>query len=332
MVTDRMTSRRSFITLLGGAAVARPLGAHAQHGAMPVVAFFSAGSPSTFGHLAAAFREGLRELGYVEGRDITIDDIWGENQFDRLPTMAASLVQRRVAVIAASPRAVNAAKAATATIPIVFMSGSDPVRTGLVTSLSRPDGNLTGVTILAADLTVKRFRLLHDPVPAASVIGVLSDSTNPEADYVVQEVQAAARSNGVQTHVASAVTETQLEAAFETFSRERAGAVFVNNGFLFFSVFREQLASLAARYRLPASYELREHVTAGGLMSYGPSLTQAFRQVGRYTGRILKGDKPSELPVMLPTTFEFVINFKTAATLGLAVPAGVLAIADEVIE
>jgi ABC-type uncharacterized transport system substrate-binding protein len=319
--------RREFITLASSAAIAWPLAARAQP-AIPVVGFFNAGSPATSTHRDAAFRQGLRETGFVEGQNVAIEYRWGEDQYDRLPALAADLVQRRVAVIAASPRAVDAAKAATATIPIVFMSGSDPVRTGLVASLNRPGGNLTGVTILASDLTAKRFELLHEAVPQASVIGVLRDSSAPR--FALQ-AEAAARQVGVSIRVMDADTESEIEAAFATFAREGVGAVFVASSFLFVSL-RGQLAALAARYRIPAIYDLREFPDVGGLMSYGPSEADAYRQVGRYTGRVLKGDKPADLPVMLPTTFELVINLKTAKALALTIPQKLIVAADEIIE
>ena len=310
-----MIARRQFITLLGGTAVAWPLAVQAQQPTMPVVGFFTAGSAAAWAPLVAAFRQGLQETGFVEGRNIAIEYRFAEDQYDRLPELAADLIQRRVAVIAASPRAQDAAKALTTTIPIVFMSGNDPVRQGLVANLNRPGGNLTGVTILAQDLTAKRFGLLRDLVPQAKAIGVIWDSTNPTPGFAVEEAQAAGRSIGVQTLVLSAGTENEIEAVFAAFAREGVGAVFVNNSFFFFSL-RDRLAALAARYR----------------MSYGPSLADAFRQVGRYSGRILKGEKPGDLPVMQPTKFELVINLKTAKTIGLTVPPGVLAVADEVIE
>jgi putative tryptophan/tyrosine transport system substrate-binding protein len=324
--------RREFITLLGGVAATWSLAARAQQRpAMPVVGFFNAGSPATSTHRVAAFRQGLRETGFVEGQNLAIEYRWGEDQYDRLPALATDLVQRRVAVIVASPRAVDAAKAATATIPIVFMSGADPVRTGLVASLNRPGGNLTGVTILASDLTAKRFGLLHEAVPQASIIGVLRETSSQGAGFAVQEAEAAARQFGVSIRVMSVDTESEIEAAFATFVREGVGALFVTSSFLFVSL-RDRLAALAARYRIPASYDLREFPDVGGLMSNGPSETDAYRQVGRYTGRILKGDKPADLPVMLPTKFEFIINLQTARTLGLTIVPGLLAIADEVIE
>jgi ABC-type uncharacterized transport system substrate-binding protein len=320
--------RRTFITLAGGAA-AWAVAARAQQTAVPVVGFFNAGSPATSSHRDAAFRQGLREIGFMEGKNLTTEYRWAEDQYDRLPALAADLVQRRVAVIAASPRAVDAAKAATTSIPIVFMSGADPVRSGLVASLNRPGGNLTGVTILASDLTAKRFEILHEVVPQASVIGVLRDGRGPA--FADQEVEAAARQMGLSIRVMSANTENRIDAALSIFAREGAGALFVTSSFLFVSL-RHRLAALAARNRIPAMYDLREFPDVGGLMSYGPSETDAYRQVGRYTGRILKGDKPTDLPVMLPTKFELVINAKTAKTLGLEVPPTLLARADEVIE
>src|SRR5262245_3314112 len=298
--------RRDVMSLLaGGAAAAWPLAARAQQqSATPVVGFFNAGAPATSTHRDAAFRQGLRETGFVEGQNLTIEYRWAEDQYDRLPALAADLIQRRVAVIAASPRAVDAAKAATATIPIVFMSGADPVRIGLVASLNRPGGNLTGVTILASDLTAKRFGLLHEAVPQASVIGVLRDSRG--GGFAIQEAESAAREVGVSIRVITADDENEIEAAFETFAREGVGALFVASSFLFVSL-RDRVAALAARYRIPAIYDLREFPEVGGLMSNGPSETDAYRLVGRYTGRILKGDKPADLPVMLPTKFELVI-------------------------
>jgi putative tryptophan/tyrosine transport system substrate-binding protein len=326
--------RREFITLLGSAAAAWPLAARAQQAAMPVVAFFNATSLATKSSqgMAAAFRQGLQETGFIEGRNLAIEYRWAENQYDRLPALAADLVQRRVAVIAAGPRAVNAAQAATTTIPIVFMAGGDPVRGGFVTSLNRPDGNLTGVTIMAGDINGKRFGLLHDLVPQAGVIGVLWDKTNPGLGVVpVQDVQAAARSLGVQIRVMSARTEDEIETAFTSFAREGVTALFVVNG-LFFYDLADRLVALAMQHRIGLSGELRVFPEAGGLMSYGPNEFDAFRQVGRYTGRVLKGEKPGDLPVLQPTKINFVINLKNAKALGLEIPPSVLAIADEVIE
>src|SRR5262249_1516319 len=264
----RQMRRRDFLMLLGASSAAWPLAARAQQPRMPVVGFFTAGSTASFGHIASAFRDGLRELGFIEGQNVAIEYPWAEDQYDGLPALAADLIQRRVSVIAAGPRATDAAKALTTSIPIVFLAGSDPVRTGLVASLNRPGGNLTGVTVLAADLTAKRFGMLHDAVPQAGMVGVLWDSTLPRPEFAIQEVEAAARVLGVKTRVMTVGTENEIESAFATFAREGVGAVFVNNGFRFFSLLRGQLAMAAARHRIPASYEQREHVDAGGLMSY----------------------------------------------------------------
>jgi putative ABC transport system substrate-binding protein len=323
--------RRQFITLLGGAAAAWPLAARAQRQAMPVIGFLNAASAAGYATYVAAFRDGLKDNGFIEDRNVAIEYRFAEDQYDRLPALAADLIARRVTVIAAGPRAVDAAKALTATIPIVFLAGSDPVRNGLVASLNRPGGNLTGVSILAGDINAKRFRLLHDLVPQAGVIGVLWDTTNPTAEFALREVQAAANSVGTQIEVVGAGTDAGIDAAFASFTRKGAGAVFVNNGFFFFGR-RELLAMLATRYQMPLSGELRGFVEAGALTSYGPNDVDAFRQVGTYVGRILNGEKPADLPVLQPTKFEFMINLKTAKVIGLQVPPNVLAIADEVIE
>jgi putative ABC transport system substrate-binding protein len=256
-------------------------------------------------------------MGFIEGRNLAIEARYADDRYDRLPALAAELIERRVAVLAADPRGVRAAQALTRTIPVVFMSGADPVKTGLVTRLDHPGGNLTGVTILASSLNAKRFGLFHDLVPHASFIGVLSDSTNPNAEAILQDVQTAARGLGVPIKVIPAGTENEIEAAFATFAREGAGALFFNNGFLFFSL-RARLKELALRYRMPSTGEAREFVNDGGLMSYGPN--------------ILKGEKPGDLPVQLPTKFEFLINLKTAKAIGLTVPPDILTVADEVIE
>jgi len=325
--------RREFITLVGGAA-AGPLAARAQQQpALPVVGFLNAGSavrgPSP--RSAAAFRQGLQETGFVEGKNVAIEYRWGEDQYDRLPALAADLVRRRVAVIAAGPRGDAAAKAATASIPIVFMSGGDPVRLGLVANLSRPGGNLTGASILAGDLTRKRFGLFRDLVPQAAVIGLLADSTNPRGEFQLQEAQAAASSLGVPVRVLSAGSEGEIEAAFAALVREGVTALFVVNGFLLYSL-SDQLTALAARHRIALSGELRVFVEFGGLMYYGPNELEAYRQVGRYTGRILKGEKPGDLPVVLPTKIDFVINLQNAKALGLEIPAAIVSAADEIIE
>jgi putative ABC transport system substrate-binding protein len=323
--------RREFVALLGGAAVACPVASQAQQPTMPVVGFLSGATREGFEPYTAAFRRGLQEAGFVEGRNLAIEYRFAADQYDRLSALADNLIQHRVAVIAADPRGVYAAQARTTTIPIVFMSGSDPVTNRLVASLDRPGGNLTGVSIQASELTRKRFGLFHDLVPHAAVIGVLSDSTNPRAEFALQEVQAAARNIGVAIWVISVGTEAEVEAAFATFARERVGAVFVNIGFFLFRL-SERLDELAIRHRMSLSGELRRFADGGALMSYGPSLDEAWRQVGIYVGRILKGDKPTDLPVMLPTKFEFVINLRTAKALGIEIPTPIILLADEVIE
>jgi ABC-type uncharacterized transport system substrate-binding protein len=325
--------RRDFITLLGSMAVAWPLAAWAQRAAMPVVGFLSNRSAVSSGNLVTAFRRGLAETGYVEGQNVTIEYRHSEGQRERLPALAADLIQRRVAVIAAGPSADLAAKAATATIPIVFMTGGDPVRMGLVASLNRPGGNLTGVTMFAFDLEAKRIGLLHELIPRAATIAALVDANMPapEAAFQQEELRAAGRSIGRPLLVVSAGSERDFDAAFATFVQERAGALMVAAS-SYFNNFRGQLVKLAARHRIPAMYEIREFAEAGGLMSYAPSLTDNYRQVGIYVGRILNGEKPADLPIMLPTKFELVINLQTAKALGIEVPDKLLALADEVIE
>jgi ABC-type uncharacterized transport system substrate-binding protein len=324
--------RRDFLTLLGGAAAAWPLAARAQQRAMPVVGFLHFRSHADTADVVATFRQGLRESGFGEGQNVTIEYRFAENRIERLPALAADLVQRHVAVIAAGPRAHDAIKAATAIIPIVFLSGSDPVRIGLVASLNRPGGNLTGVTVLSTDLIAKRLGLLHDLISQTAVVGVLVDSTQASTEeFQLHEVQTAARGVSRPIRVVNAGSESAIDAAFAALASEQVGALMVGASSIFISL-RDRVVELAARHRIPAIYENREFAAAGGLMSYGPSNTDAYRQVGVYTGRILKGEKPADLPVMLPTRFEFVINLKTAKTLGLTIPAGLLAIADAVIE
>jgi ABC-type uncharacterized transport system substrate-binding protein len=332
MQFDRL-KRRLFITLIGAAA-AWPPAARAQPraSAMPVVGFLHFRSRADTSTAVAAFRQGLRETGFVEGQNVTVEYRFAENQAERLPTLAADLVQRRVLAIAAGPRAHDAVKAATATIPIVFLSGGDPVRTGLVASLNRPSGNLTGVTVLSVDLIAKRFGLLHDLISQAAVVGILVDSTQALSEgFQLQEVETAAHSIGRTTRVISADSERAIDAAFETFASERVGALMVAASSIFIHL-RDRVVELAARLRIPAIYEMRDFAEAGGLMSYGSNNTDAYRQVGVYIGRILKGERPVDLPILLPTKFEFVINLKTAKALGLAVPDKLLALADEVIE
>jgi putative ABC transport system substrate-binding protein len=322
--------RRAFIRLLGGMAT-WPLGAQAQQSAMPVVGFLSGRSSDEAASAVTAFRQGLAELGYVEGRNVIIEYRWAEGRYDRVPALAAELVARRVSLIAAVGGSELGAKAATATIPIVFTTGGDPVELGLVASLNKPGGNITGVTVLASDLGAKRLGLLRQFAPNASGIGMLMNPDYPSTATEVREVQAAARSLGVHINVLNASTSREIDAAFATFGRERPDALFVG-GDPFLLGRREQLVSLAASQALPTIYPQREYVDAGGLMSYGTSLADGYRQVGAYAGKILAGAKPASLPVLQPTKFDLVINLGTAKKLGLTIPTGVLALADEVIE
>jgi putative tryptophan/tyrosine transport system substrate-binding protein len=323
--------RRELLLLLGGAMTApRPL--RAQQKAMPVIGFLGSDAPGPTAPWGAAFRQGLTETGYVEGQDLAIEYRWAEGRYDRLPALAADLVRRKVDVIATggTPAAL-AAKSATQTIPIVFSGVGDPVGSGLVGSLARPGSNLTGISEMTTDLMSKRLELLSELVPQATVIALLVNPNIAITEGVIREVQAAARAKGVQLPILKASSETEIDAAFGSLVRLHAGALVIGPD-PFFSSRREQLVALLLRDAVPAIYHLREFAAAGGLISYGASLAAVFRQAGTYTGRILKGANPADLPVQQPTTFELVINLKTAKALGLTVPPSILARADEVIE
>jgi len=324
--------RREFITLLGGAAAAWPFAACAQPAAMPVVGFLHPASVHAAGDQLRAFHQGMKEAGFVDGENVAIEYRWADNRTDRLPALAADLVRRRVAVIATVGTSAFAAKAATTTIPIVFVGGEDPVKLGLVASLARPGGNLTGINWLGGELAAKRLELLRQLVPAATRVAVL---VNPAfatlTEITLRDVEAAARAMRLQIQVLNADTSREIDAAFEIIGREQPDALIVGPG-PFFNSRRVQMAQLAARYAVPAIHTTRLEAEAGGLMSYGPSLTDAYRQAGAYTGRILKGAKPEDLPVVQSSKFELVINAQTARMLRLTVPATLLAIADAVIE
>jgi putative ABC transport system substrate-binding protein len=329
-----LVKRREFITLLGSGAVACPLVARAQQGAMPVIGFFDTHSPEATADRLRAFHRGLKESGYVEGENVVIAYRWAEGQNERLPELAAELVRRQVAVIATTggtPSAL-AAKAATTTIPIVFAVPEDPVRLGLVASLARPGGNATGINFFNVEVAAKRLELLRELVPAAVHVAVLVNPTNvANTEATLKAVQLAGRAMGLQMQVVRASTSREIDAAFGTIVRERPDALFVGGDALFNSR-RLQFALLAARHGLPATYPSRDYAVSGGLMSYGTDVTDAFRQVGAYTGRILKGAKPADLPVLQSNKFELVINHQTARILGLTVPDKLLVAADEVIE
>jgi putative ABC transport system substrate-binding protein len=322
--------RRKFVALLGGVVAAWPFAARAQQKAMPVIGVLSAGRTS--GPFLDAFRQGLSEAGYVEGQNLSIEYRWAEGNYDRLPALAADLVGRKVdLIIASNPPSALAAKSATSTIPIVFRGGADPVADGLVASLAQPGGNLTGVS-LADDVTAKRLDLLSELVPRARVIALLVNPNNANAERVIRDVQEAARTKGLQLHVLKAGSESEIDTAFASLVQLHAEALVVGADPFLSNSRREQLVALASRCAVPAIYAWREFAASGGLISYGASLTSAYRLVGAYAGKVLKGAKPADLPVQQPTTFELVVNLKTAKALGLTVPPSILARADEVIE
>jgi putative tryptophan/tyrosine transport system substrate-binding protein len=324
--------RREFIAGLGSAA-AWPVVALAQQRAVPVIGFLDAGSADAAAHYAAAFRKGLSETGYVVGKDVAIEYRWAEGRFDRLPALVADLVRRQVAVIVAgggAPAAL-AAKAATTTIPIVFQIGDDPVKFRLVTSLNRPAGNITGQSAQNAELGPKRLELLHVVVPAATTLALLVNPTNPNAETLSGDLHVAARTLGLQLQILHANSEREIDTVFETLVQLRAGGLMIGHD-AFFNSQNERLAALALRHAIPTIYQFREFAAAGGLMSYGADLVDSYRQSGVYVGRILKGEKPGDLPVIQPTKFELVVNLKTAKALGLTIPETLLATADEVIQ
>jgi putative tryptophan/tyrosine transport system substrate-binding protein len=325
--------RRKFITLFGGVVASAPFAARAQQPAMPVIGFLGSTSASQWAILVAGFREGLAQAGFIEGQNVVIEFRWAENQIDRLPALAADLVGRQAAVIVASGGTVaaQAAKAATATVPIVFVIGADPVKWGLVASLNRPGGNVTGISFLVDALVAKRLEVLRELIPAGTAVGLLVNPKNPNAESDTSDVQTAAKSFRQEIHVVTAGSEQDIDAAFASLVQRRVAGLFVVPDPFLFSQ-RNRIVGLAAQHALPAIYDRHETVLDGGLISYGPSVTDANKQAGIYAGRILKGAKPADLPVMQPTKFELAINLKTAKTLGITISPTLLARADEVIE
>jgi putative ABC transport system substrate-binding protein len=324
--------RREFIALVGSAAASWPFSAKAQQPAIPVLGFLHSGAPKPNVNLAIAFSNGLVEAGYVNGKNVAIEYRWAEGRYDRLPALAAELVSRQVAVIfGAGPPAANAAKSATTTIPIVFVSGADPVESGLVASLSHPGGNITGIAIFVGQLAAKQFGLLRELVPKAAVVAVLVNPERPLTEAIVRDVRAAAASSGHQIRIVKASDEAGIDNAFAALAELHADALIVGADPFFFGR-NDQIVALATRYAVPAFYETREFAANGGLISYGASITDGYRRAGVYAGQVLKGASPADLPVLQPTKFELVINLKTAKSLGITVSPGLLAIADEVIE
>jgi putative ABC transport system substrate-binding protein len=324
-------NRRAFISLISGAAAAWPLTARAQQPEIPVVGFLNGGSPDGYAPMVAAFHQGLKDTGYVEAQSVRIEHRWADGQYDRLPAMAVDLVHHQVAVIVTNSPGMLAAKAATTTIPIVFTTSGDPVELGFVASLARPGRNITGVTQLNVEVAPKRLELMHELVPTATLMAVLLNPTYPSAETQSRGMQAAARTLGLQLHILRASNERDIDDAFATLAQLRAGA-FVISSDPFFNSRAEQFAALALRHSVPTIFQYREFAAAGGLMSYGGSIIDSYRQAGVYTGRILKGEKPADLPVQQSTKVELIINLKTAKALGLTVPITLLGRADEVIE
>jgi putative tryptophan/tyrosine transport system substrate-binding protein len=323
--------RREFITVAGGAAAVWPLSLRAQSG-MPVIGFVGSSTPSAQLPFVAAFRQGLKETGYIDGQNVAIEFRWAEGDYIRLPAIAADLVSRRVAVIeAGGPPAARAAKTATSTTPIVFTSGDDPVKIGLVPSLSHPGGNITGVYLFFGGLSAKRLGFLHDLLPQVTVVGAILNPTSPSAEVQANDLQSAGRALGLQVQIVYAKNSQEIDAAFDSLGKQKVGALILGSDPSYLAL-HKQILSLAASHRIPAIYELRDYVDAGGLMSYGTNIKDAYRQAGVYVGRILNGEKPADLPVVQETKFELVINNKTAKALGIAISGNVLSLADEVIE
>ena len=324
--------RRELLAALGGAAVAWPLAARAQQPVLPVIGFLNSASPAPYAPMVAAFHQGLNETGHIEGQNVAIEYRWANAQYDRVPAMAADLADRRVAVIVANTPGVQAVKAATTTIPIVFTTGGDPMQLGLVASLSRPGGNVTGVTTLNVEVTPKRLELAHELLPTATIIAALVNPTNPNTEIELRGMQAAARALGLQLHVLHASSERDFAAVFAALPQLRAGVLVISGTDTFLISRSEQLAALTIRHAVPTIFQFREFIAAGGLMSYGGSITDSYRQAGIYAGRILKGEKPADLPVQQSAKVELMINLKTAKALGLTMPTALLVRADEVIE